>query len=64
MIATVSVLAISIFSAKYCADVPMWMRSELQEGQNTSRKFGPSPVPWQVAIGLKQESSNKGIVIV
>ena len=42
----------------------MWMKSELQEGQNTSRKFGPSPVPWQVAIGLKQESSNKGKVFL
>ena len=37
------------------------MKSIMQEGQTTSENIAPSPIPWQVQIGLTQESVNKTI---
>ena len=36
------------------------MESAIQEGQ-TSEQIAPSPIPWQVQIGLTRESLNKTI---
>ena len=39
------------------------MKSAMQEGQNISKEFAPSPVPWQVQIGLRQKSFEKVICV-